>query len=46
MMTDVAKDVQDIISGGPVPKHINLYGHLFLLRPFIHYQMNLKLFME
>ena len=22
MMTDVAKDVQDIISGGPVPKHI------------------------
>ena len=21
-MTDVAKDVQDIISGGPVPKHI------------------------
>ena len=22
MLTDVAKDVQDIISGGPVPKHI------------------------
>ena len=22
LMTDVAKDVQDIISGGPVPKHI------------------------
>ena len=37
-MTDVAKDVQDIIAGGPVPKHIKPIWPLFLLQLLTHYK--------
>ena len=45
-MTDVAKDVQDIIAGGPVPKHIKPIWPLFLLQLLTHYQKSLRIFME
>ena len=45
MHTDVAKDVQDIVAGGPVPTHIKPIGHL-LLQLLILFQKNSKYFME
>ena len=38
-LTDVSKDVENIIRGGPVP-----FGRLFLLLLLIHYQKNLKIY--
>ena len=44
--TDVAKDVKDIIAGGPVPKHIKPIWPLSHLQHFKPFQKNLKIFMK
>ena len=46
LMTDVAKDVSEIIAGGPVPKHIKPIWPFISLLLSIHYQTSLKIFME
>ena len=45
LMTDVAKDVGDIISGGPVLNILNLYGLLYRLLLSTLYLTNSKIYM-
>ena len=43
MMTDVAKDVYEIIGGGSSANTLNRSGHLLHLQHLIHFQKNLKI---
>ena len=45
ILTDVAIDVADIISGGPVPRHIKPIWPFIALQHSILYLQNLKIYM-
>ena len=45
ILTDVAKDVQDIISGGPVPKHVKPIWPFISFTAFQYFPDEFKEFM-